>query len=346
MMGTPTFGVMHDFRQPLPHDQSYAEYYTECLDEVAEADRLGFDTVWLPEHHLTADGFLPSPLVMSAAIASRTQRIRIGTGILVLPLHHPLRIAEDVAVADLISGGRMIVGVGQGYAEREFAAMGVDRRDRSSLLEEGVEVIRQALHHGQVTLHGRHWSFNDVPVTPSPRRQVPVYVGGVTAPALRRAARIGDGITIYCATPADLRARRALLDTVLAEQAAAQATAGSDPASVPLVCTGILHVADDPDQAWAEARSGIAYLEGGIASYSDTDALVHDRAEYLVGTPEDVAGRLAALHRDVGFDHFAYWARLPGLSHERAMESLHLVATRVLPTLMDTNADGTGGAKR
>jgi alkanesulfonate monooxygenase SsuD/methylene tetrahydromethanopterin reductase-like flavin-dependent oxidoreductase (luciferase family) len=330
MMQAPTLGVMHDFRQPLPHERTYAAYYAECLDEVAEADLLGFDTVWMSEHHLTPDGFLPSPLVMSAAIAARTRRIQIGTSIVVLPLHHPLRIAEDAAVADLISGGRMILGLGQGYAEREFAAFGVDRRHRSSLLEENVEILRQALAGGRVTIRGQHWSFDDLPVTPSPGRHVPLYIGGTTELALRRAARIGDGIIIYCATPQDLRARRALLDTVLAEQRDAQ---------IPLVCTGILHVADDPDQAWAEARTGIAYLERSIASYSNTNALVRDRANYLVGTPEDVAGTLAALHDDVRFDHFAYWARLPGLSHARAMESLHMVASRVLPTLVQKNQD-------
>jgi alkanesulfonate monooxygenase SsuD/methylene tetrahydromethanopterin reductase-like flavin-dependent oxidoreductase (luciferase family) len=327
-MQTRTLGVMHDFRQPLPHERSYAAYYAECLDEVAEADLLGFDTVWMSEHHLTADGFLPSPLVMSAAIAARTRRIRIGTSIVVLPLHHPLRIAEDAAVADLISGGRMILGLGQGYSEREFAAFGVDRRHRSSLLEESVDILRQALTGGRVTIRGQHWSFDDLPVTPSPGRRVPLYIGGTTEIALRRAARIGDGIIIYCATPEDLRVRRVLLDTVQAEQ---------PDAHIPLVCTGILHVADDPDQAWAEARTGIAYLESSIASYSNGDAKVRDRADYLVGTPQDVAGRLAALHDDVRFDHFAYWARLPGLSHVRAMESLHMVASRVLPTLVQTN---------
>src|SRR3981081_1698715 len=109
------------------------------------------------------------------------------------------------------------------------------------------------------------------------------------------------------------------------------------PASVPLVSTGILHVADDPEQAWAEAAPGIAYLEGNIASYSApgphpipqaSPALV--REDYLVGTPEHVADKLVQLYRDVRFDHFAYWARLPGLSHDRALESLRMVASRAL----------------
>jgi probable F420-dependent oxidoreductase len=334
MMPAPSVGIMHDFRQLLPHRQPYAEYYAECLDEVAEADRLGFDTVWMSEHHLTPDGFLPSPLVMAAAIAARTNQIRIGTSILVLPLHHPLRVAEDVAVADLLSGGRMVVGVGQGYAEREFAAFGIERQHRAALLEEGVDILRQALGRGRVTMHGRHWSFDDIPVTPSPRRNVPIYVGGVSEAALRRAVRIGDGVIIYCATPGDLRERRALLDAQLVQ---ANESTTPDP---PLVCTSILHVAEDPDQAWAEAAPGIAYLEGNIAKDSNADPLLQDREEYLVGTPEDIAGRLVSLHREVRFNHFAYWARLPGLSHSRAMHSLNLVKSRVLPALTGTDASG------
>lgn len=116
----PTFGIMHDFRRPDGGD--HHEYYAECLDEVALADRLDLDAVWLSEHHLTDDGMTPAPLVLAAAIAARTSRLRIGTSVLVLPLHHPLRVAEEAAVVDLLSGGRLVLGVGQGYAEREFAA--------------------------------------------------------------------------------------------------------------------------------------------------------------------------------------------------------------------------------
>jgi alkanesulfonate monooxygenase SsuD/methylene tetrahydromethanopterin reductase-like flavin-dependent oxidoreductase (luciferase family) len=99
----PTFGIMHDFR---PRDgDGHARYFAESLDEVALADRLGLDAVWLSEHHLTHDGVTPAPLVLAAAIAARTSRIRIGTSVLVLPLHHPLRVAEEAAVLDLLPGG-------------------------------------------------------------------------------------------------------------------------------------------------------------------------------------------------------------------------------------------------
>lgn len=293
------FGVLMDVREE-------AGYGGERIEEGVAADRLGFDGVWLSEHHLTGDGMLPSPLVMAGVLAARTSRIRLGTNILVLPLHHPLRVAEDAAVIDLVSGGRMMLGVGQGYSAREFAAFGVDRRRRGALLEDGVRVIREAWAGGEVT--------------PRPAGKIPVYVAGVTAAGLRRAVRLGDGVIIYCATPADLIARRNLLDEVT-----------DDPP--PLICTGIMHVDDDADRAWADAAPGIAYLEGEIASYGGTEPPSLHREDYLVGTPDDIAARLIALHESTRFVHFAHWLRLPGMSHEATMRSLELVAGRVIPAV-------------
>jgi len=292
------FGVLMDVREE--------GYGGERVDEVVVADRLGFDGVWLSEHHLTGDGMLPSPLVMAGVLAARTSRIRVGTNILVLPLHHPVRVAEDAAVIDLVSGGRLALGVGQGYSEREFAAFGVDRRRRGALLDEGVRIIREA------------WSGNEV--SPRPHSTIPIYVAGVTAAGLRRAARLGDGVIIYCATPADLIARRKLLDEVV-----------DNPP--PLICTGIMHVDEDADRAWADAAPGIAYLEGEIASYGGTEPPALNCDDYLVGTPEDVAARLIALHEATRFVHFAHWLRLPTLSHEAAMRSLDLIAGRVIPAV-------------
>jgi alkanesulfonate monooxygenase SsuD/methylene tetrahydromethanopterin reductase-like flavin-dependent oxidoreductase (luciferase family) len=317
----PTLGILHDLRQPVPHTVPAPQYYAECLDEIALADELGFDTVWLSEHHFTHDGFLAAPLAALAAIAVRTRRIRLGTSVLVAPLHHPLRIAEDAALVDLLSGGRLVLGIGQGYAEAEFAAFGADRSRRASRTEETVDIVRQALTTGRVTIDGSHFAYTDLPVTPSPMRPVPIPLAGVTAAGLRRAVRLGDGVVVYCATARDLRARAALLHEV------------SPTADTPLMCTSVLHVAEDPDQAWEEAAPGIAYLEAGIAALSGAEPVDLVREDYLVGSPDDVAERLIALWRDTGFAHFAYWARLPGLPHRRVLQSLELVADTVATAL-------------
>ena len=111
-----SFSVRHDFRQPLPHAQSYADYYEECIEEVRLAESLGFDGVWVTEHHFWDDGYLPSSFGMLAALARETSRMRLGTSVVLLPLYHPLRVAEDATLVDLVSGGRLILGLGLGYA--------------------------------------------------------------------------------------------------------------------------------------------------------------------------------------------------------------------------------------
>jgi alkanesulfonate monooxygenase SsuD/methylene tetrahydromethanopterin reductase-like flavin-dependent oxidoreductase (luciferase family) len=308
----PTFGILHDFRQPLPWSCGMAAYYAECLAEVEAADRLGFASVWLSEHHGTRDGFLPAPLTVAAALAARTQRIAIGTNVLVLPLHHPLRVAEDAAVLDLLAGGRLVLGVGQGYAPREFELFGVDRTARARRLEEGVAAIRRAWEDGSVS--------------PRPERRIPILVGAVADRAVERAFRIAEGLIVYCGSDRDLPARADQLARILAAQ-------GRSREDFRFVATGILHVDEDRDRAWGQAAPGIEYLEGEMARYRGARRPAPRREDFLVGTPEEVADRLAALHAATGFDHFAHWARLPGVDHEAALGSLRLVAERVIPRL-------------
>jgi alkanesulfonate monooxygenase SsuD/methylene tetrahydromethanopterin reductase-like flavin-dependent oxidoreductase (luciferase family) len=342
MTGPPSFGILHDFRQPLPHAHGYSTYYAECLEEIEEADRLGFAAVWLSEPHVGADGFLPSPLTMAAAIAARTPRISIGTNILILPLHHPLRIAEDAAVVDLLSGGRLVLGVGQGYAAADLAAFDVDRRTRPRRLEEGIAIMRRAWDDGRTGFSGAEWQIPDAPFGPRPERRIPILIGAVAKPAVDRAVRIADGLIVYCGTPADLPARAQLLRQALAAQHRADR-------GFRLVAGSIMHVDEDPERAWDHAAPGIAYPEGDLSRHAgrtaDTPRLT--RHDVLVGTPE-VAARLIALHAEARFDHFAAWTRLPGLSHEQALASMRLVAEHAVPkvtrALAGTTREPASGA--
>src|SRR5262245_48798197 len=128
--GFMEFGVLYDMRNPASSGIGRAELYAETLDHIEAIEELGFDTVWLTEHHSTDGDDLPSVLPMAAAVAARTSRVTIGTAVLLLPLHDPIRIAEDAAVVDVISNGRFRLGLGLGYKVEEFEAFGVDRRQR------------------------------------------------------------------------------------------------------------------------------------------------------------------------------------------------------------------------
>lgn len=158
--------------------RSAGERYREAIGLAAEAERLGFDSVWLSEHHFYADGYTPSPLVHAAAIAARTERIAIGTGVLLAPLHNPVRLAEDAATVQLLSDGRLVLGVGQGWRREEFDGLGVPYRGRHLRFEETVRTLREA--------------WGDGPVAPKPRPRPPIWIGGMSEPAVRRAGRLGD----------------------------------------------------------------------------------------------------------------------------------------------------------
>src|ERR671932_2309399 len=148
---------------PLQGGPSFEPTIQEC--ERAEAD--GFDSVWLGEHH-NSPVLYPTPLVGLAAIAARTHRVRLGTGVLLLPLYHPVAVAEEGAMLDLISAGRLILGVGAGYAPEEFAAFGLSIKERGSRLEEAAALLHRLWTEEHVSHHGRHFHVADVTVGPRP----------------------------------------------------------------------------------------------------------------------------------------------------------------------------------
>ena len=174
---------------PLQGQASFDESLREC--ERAEA--AGFDSVWLGEHHNNPI-LHPAPLIGLAAIASRTSHIRLGTGVLLLPLYHPMLVAEEAAMVDMISGGRLILGIGAGYAPEEFSAFGYSLKERGSRLEEGASLLCRLWTEEHVTHRGKHYHLEDATVAPRPvqRPRPPIWFGAWAETAIRRAARLGD----------------------------------------------------------------------------------------------------------------------------------------------------------
>lgn len=181
-----------------PHlDRSEAKVYADALDEIELADRLGFHGAWLVEHHLMPGySHASKPELVLAALARRTARIRLGLGVIPLPYHHPLHVAERIATLDLLCNGRLEVGIGRGFAPAEFAAFGVDMAQSRSLVDESLAILRGAAAGGPVVHHGRHFRLDGVRVLPTPVQQPwpPLWTAAVSPDTFDWAAREGLGV--------------------------------------------------------------------------------------------------------------------------------------------------------
>ena len=180
-------GLRYDLRAPTWGSASHAEIYEACLDQSRWGDERGIDFVVLSEHHGADDGYIPAPVTMAAAIAGHTRNIGINIAAILVPLHDPVRLAEELAVLDLASGGRVSFVAGVGYRYEEFEMAGVDRKQRGKLLEEYIDVMRKAW-----TGEPFEWRGRTVHVTPKPLTQPHpmMMIGGSTEVAARRAARL------------------------------------------------------------------------------------------------------------------------------------------------------------
>jgi len=319
-----TIGIRFDLRVPPGSTAHHADAYRACLEMSAWADERGADLIVLSEHHGVDDGYLSSPVTLAAAIAARTSRVMINIAALLLPLHDPIRLAEQLAVASLVSGGRVSFVAGLGYRQEEFDMAGVERQRRGRLMEEYVQVLRQAW-----TGEPFEWQGRTVRVTPAPAVPPPILVGGSTEKAARRAARLQAG---FFPAIGDQR-----LADVYEEECRAQGFAGGFvmlPGG-----PGFVHVSEDPERDWQrvgphalyDARTYAAWQTADQRSSMHVEARTIDDVRnsdaYRVLTPDETV-RLAEetgrviLHPLMG-----------GLAPELGWESLRLFQEKVLPRI-------------
>jgi alkanesulfonate monooxygenase SsuD/methylene tetrahydromethanopterin reductase-like flavin-dependent oxidoreductase (luciferase family) len=324
------WGLRFDFRNPSFAGTSTAERYAAALDMVEWADRLGASSITVSEHHGSADGYLPSSLPMLAAMAMRTSRVRLRIAALIVPFHDPLRLAEDVAVVDNLTNGRLDVVVAAGYNAAEFAMFDVPVKARVKHVVETIETLRGAFTGEPFEYRGR-----TVQVTPAPCQPggPAIILGGSSEPAARRAARIADGFA-----PSAPGVWEFYRDEMVQ-------LGKPDPGPARGNGVGTTFLADDVDKGWEaygpfflhEMNAYGAWQEKGVrTNFREVDAVddLRSTSHYRVATPAELRADIDALDDPVVIFH----PLCGGTTPELAWESLRLFEHEVLPSLTATGA--------
>jgi len=255
------FRTVLSFDMRAPHfGASAPELYEAALEMCAFGDEAGIDGVIFPEHHCSEDGYNPKPELLATAVAARTKKMGIVLGAIVLPLHDPVEVAETIAVADTICGGRLYTTLAAGYVEAEFAMFGKSLKDRARLMDEGLEVIVRALSGERFTWNGREIFLRPLP--PSGISQI--MVGGGVPAASRRAAR--NGVGLWVLQPEMLPDSQRIIGIYKDECARLGKPVGPIMSTTPAV-----HVARDVEAAWEQVGPHIMHLVQSYASWASDD---------------------------------------------------------------------------
>lgn len=343
------------FIQATP-DRPASAIVTEELDQMVLSERLGFDSVWLTEHHYSDYGLSSAPSVLLAALAARTTRIRLGMAVYVLPFHHPLKLAEETATLDILSGGRFTVGLGRGNRPLEFVGHGVVQDESRGRLQEGLDVLRLAWGDDPVRYHGSYWRFDGVPVYPKPlsRPHPPLAFAASSTESIDWAGANGLAIMssgLFTPLPAMLNGRNAYEQAL---RAAGHADALVESLLQQWIATKHVYVAPTDAEARADAEGPERWylnsfarsmrpdgLTGISAAVREAATVSADRVtelrwenlveeSLLIGSPSTVRRKVAEL-REAGVGELLCWMNFGGIPPAKARRSMALFAREVMP---------------
>lgn len=336
----------------LPDPSQQLCYYREALEQVLHAERLGYSSVWFTEHHFTRHGIVSATFSVLAYLAALTTTIRLGTAVTVVPFHSPVQLAEQTSTLDILSNGRLDLGVGRGYQWGEFHRMGIPMDEATRRFEEGMEVLIRSWTATEPFDHrGEFWSFNDLTVQPRPvqRPHPPIYVAASGAESLARVVRNDWNLLIGQAeTQSQVADQVRLYRDSLAE-------VGTSHTPQRVVVARAMHCAPSIEQARREAEIPFTWfrqtgqevsappgrrvelLPDEFADYRNRytpDAKFDFRARcedvMLFGSPDHIAERIGQL-QEAGVEKLIFFVNFGGIEHQRVLDSLELFAAEVMP---------------
>src|SRR4051795_433868 len=339
-------GTVYDFRNTPESGLDMPSLYAAIMDQVVMLDGLGLDLVWFTEHHFLDDGYLPSWVPMAGAIAARTKHVRLSSDVCLLPFNHPVRLAEDLAVLDNISNGRIEVGVGMGYAPHEFRGFGLPVSRRVSLTDEGIEVLRHCFTGEKFSFHGKRYDFDDVVIRP---RYVqpggpPLWIAEMSEAGAQRAARNDSNFLPQGARSMVLDPWRATLKA-----------SGRNPDNYRVGIIRSCLVSSDLERDWPAVRAAERYrgqvyrsfnkdesAAGGVSGNTREASIPQT---WVVGNVEHCVKELTSFVREYGITDLVTWAVPPGMRPEQMNGSLERFVRDVAPRVKAAAAAALEGRR-
>jgi len=325
----PRFGVCYDFRNPPDSGIAMPDLYAQALAQIGWLDQMGLDLIWFTEHHFVEDGYLPAWIPVASAAAAVTSHVRFSSDICLLPFVNPVRLAEDLAVLDNLSNGRVEVGLGMGYAPHEFAGFGIPVSRRKSLMDEGLEVLQLAFSGERFSYQGQRYQFSDVKITPGYVQAggPPMWIAAMSAAGARRAARFNS----HFLPQGD---RTQTLDVWHNEMEQLSQTAASRRIGI---IKGVF-VTDDVDGEWPAVRDSERYRMGLYKQFfaqskTDFGSGEHIPQNWVVGNTAQCVAELADFMTTYGVTDLVTWGIPPGLTSAVMENSLQRFVTEVVPEL-------------
>ena len=316
--------------------RSVAQLYGEVIAQAELADRLGYDTFWVAEHHFHEYGVVPNPAVMLATLAQRTKRLRLGTAISILTFHNPLTVAENYAMVDVLSGGRLVYGVGSGYLPHEFAGYAIDPAEKRDRFDETLAAVKQLLSGQRTSYAGKYVNFTDVKLNVEPiQKPVPVFVA-----VLRKevAYYIGkQGNNLLCVPYASVDKFDDIAD-IVSEFRRGRAESGVPADDSSLVVALHTHVAQSDAAAREAAEAPFnLYVDTRLYAKKSTYADAMQNGLHLFGSAETVANKIVAL-KEMGVGHVMTLQNFGMLSQQHVHASMERLIKDVMPMVNSQSA--------